>query len=83
MSRGRLVLGVSTSWQAEEYSALGVPSVERGRVLDETIAACRKQWSSEIDIQWLSCYLPGIARRPRTRRECWRRSRSGFLQLGL
>src|SRR5579864_270151 len=41
----RVVLGVSTSWQAEEYAALGVPFAERGRVLNETLAAARGLWS--------------------------------------
>jgi probable F420-dependent oxidoreductase len=42
----RVVLGVSTSWQAEEYAALNVPFEERGRVLNETLAACRALWSA-------------------------------------
>lgn len=46
LSRGRFVLGVTTSWQKDEYDALGVPFADRGAVLDETIAACRALWSS-------------------------------------
>ncbi len=42
----RLVLGVSTSWQAEEYAALNVPFEDRGKRLNETLAACRALWSS-------------------------------------
>jgi probable F420-dependent oxidoreductase len=45
LSGGRLVLGVSTSWQAEEYVALGVPFAERGQRLDDTLGACRALWS--------------------------------------
>jgi probable F420-dependent oxidoreductase len=41
----RVVLGVSTSWQAQEYAALNVPFEERGRVLNETLAACRALWA--------------------------------------
>src|SRR5215468_2770542 len=41
----RLVLGVSTSWQAEEYAALDVPFEQRGQRLNETLAACRALWS--------------------------------------
>jgi probable F420-dependent oxidoreductase len=41
----RLVLGVSTSWQAEEYAALNVPFDDRGKRLNETLAACRALWS--------------------------------------
>ncbi len=46
LSRGRFVLGVTTSWQKDEYDALGVPFAERGEVLDEVIGACRALWSS-------------------------------------
>src|SRR5207248_7703353 len=46
LSRGRFVLGVTTSWQQDEYDALGVPYAERGAVLDEVIGGCRALWSS-------------------------------------
>ena len=45
LSKGRFVMGVSTSWQEEEYEALGVPFHERGARLDDTISACRALWS--------------------------------------
>jgi probable F420-dependent oxidoreductase len=45
ISGGRFVLGVTASWQQDEYDALGVPYSERGLVLDENIAACRALWS--------------------------------------
>ncbi|HEY1294861.1 MAG TPA: TIGR03619 family F420-dependent LLM class oxidoreductase [Chloroflexota bacterium] len=45
LSRGRFVLGVTTSWHKDEYDALGVPFAERGQVLDDTIGACRALWS--------------------------------------
>ena len=46
ISGGRFVLGVTASWQKDEYDALGVPFHERGEILDENIAACRALWSS-------------------------------------
>lgn len=46
LSRGRFVLGVTTSWQQDEYAALGVPYAERGAVLDEVIGGCRALWST-------------------------------------
>jgi len=46
LSEGRFVLGVSTSWQQEEYAALGVPFKERGARLDDTVDACRALWST-------------------------------------
>jgi probable F420-dependent oxidoreductase len=45
LSNGRLVLGVSVSWMAPEYAALGVPFAERGTYLDDVVAACRALWS--------------------------------------
>jgi probable F420-dependent oxidoreductase len=46
ISGGRFVLGVTASWQKDEYDALGVPFAERGEVLDDTIGACRALWTS-------------------------------------
>jgi probable F420-dependent oxidoreductase len=46
LSGGRFVMGVSTSWHAEEYAALGVPFASRGARLDDVIGACRALWSS-------------------------------------
>jgi alkanesulfonate monooxygenase SsuD/methylene tetrahydromethanopterin reductase-like flavin-dependent oxidoreductase (luciferase family) len=45
LSRGRFVLGVTTSWQKDEYDALGVPFELRGQLLTETIGACRALWT--------------------------------------
>jgi probable F420-dependent oxidoreductase len=44
LSQGRFVMGVSTSWQEEEYAALGVPFHERGSRLDDLVGACRALW---------------------------------------
>ncbi|MCA1646455.1 MAG: TIGR03619 family F420-dependent LLM class oxidoreductase [Chloroflexi bacterium] len=45
LSRGRFVMGVTASWQQDEYDALGVPFEERGQILDDTIGACRALWA--------------------------------------
>jgi probable F420-dependent oxidoreductase len=45
ISRGRFVMGVTASWQKDEYDALGVPFEARGQILDENIAACRALWA--------------------------------------
>jgi probable F420-dependent oxidoreductase len=45
LSRGRFVLGVSVSWDANEYAALGARFEARGRILDDQLAACRVLWS--------------------------------------
>ena len=45
LSGGRFILGVTASWQKDEYDALGVPFDQRGQVLDDTIGACRSLWA--------------------------------------
>src|SRR3979411_186981 len=44
LSGGRFVMGVTASWQKDEYDALGVPFERRGQVLDDNIGACRALW---------------------------------------
>lgn len=44
-SGGRVDLGVGVGWQREEYDAAGLDFTARGRMLDDTIAACRELWS--------------------------------------
>jgi alkanesulfonate monooxygenase SsuD/methylene tetrahydromethanopterin reductase-like flavin-dependent oxidoreductase (luciferase family) len=39
LSQGRLVVQPSVSWSRDEYDAMGVPFAERGRILDEQLAA--------------------------------------------
>lgn len=47
LSEGRLDLGVGVGWQREEYEANGVPFVQRGARLDETLEVCQKLWRNE------------------------------------
>jgi probable F420-dependent oxidoreductase len=44
LARGRLSLGVGTGWQEAEFATLGADYPARGRVLEETVAACRALW---------------------------------------
>lgn len=44
ISNHRFVMGVTASWQKDEYDALGVSFEQRGQILDDTIAACRALW---------------------------------------
>lgn len=44
LSNGRVLLGVGSGWQIEEYRACGVPYERRGARLDEGIVALRELW---------------------------------------
>jgi alkanesulfonate monooxygenase SsuD/methylene tetrahydromethanopterin reductase-like flavin-dependent oxidoreductase (luciferase family) len=44
LSGGRFVMGVTSSWQKDEYDALGVSFERRGQILDDNIGACRALW---------------------------------------
>jgi probable F420-dependent oxidoreductase len=46
ISGGRVDLGVGVGWQKEEYDAQGLDFDARGRLLDDTIAACRALWTA-------------------------------------
>lgn len=48
LSGGRLVLGVGSGWFAEEFAAMGVPFADRYAIMEETVRACRKLWTSDI-----------------------------------
>ncbi len=45
LSEGRLVVQPTVSWHRDEYEALGVPFEQRGRMLDEHLAAWAGLWS--------------------------------------
>ena len=45
ISGGRFVMGVTASWQKDEYDALGVAFERRGQILDDTVGACRALWA--------------------------------------
>ena len=44
LSGGRFELGAGTGWQAEEFEAQGLDPAAKGRLLTDTIAACRVLW---------------------------------------
>lgn len=46
LAGGRLVVQPTVSWSRGEYAALGVPFGERGRILDEQLAAMHAAWTA-------------------------------------
>ena len=48
LSGGRLQLGVGSGWCREEYEALGISWPNRGKRLDEYIAALRELWREPV-----------------------------------
>ncbi|MBK7948463.1 MAG: TIGR03619 family F420-dependent LLM class oxidoreductase [Deltaproteobacteria bacterium] len=44
LSNGRMEIGVATGWQREELDASNVEWARRGRILTDTMAACRVLW---------------------------------------
>ena len=49
LSGGRLVLGVGVGWARQEFSALGVPFAQRGRLTDDHLRAVRAAWADDED----------------------------------
>lgn len=46
LSEGRLVVQPTVSWLRDEYAALGVPFEQRGKLLDEQLAAWKALWNA-------------------------------------
>lgn len=47
VSGGRLILGVGTGWNPQEFEAVGVPLRERGARTDDHLAAAKALWSDQ------------------------------------
>ena len=47
LSRGRLALGIGSSWLREEWEAVGLDFDTRGARVDEAIEVCRRLWTEE------------------------------------
>lgn len=45
LSRGRMILGIGTGWNAREFAYLGADFHRRGRILDEGIQVMRALWT--------------------------------------
>jgi probable F420-dependent oxidoreductase len=68
LSQGRFVMGVSVSWDSNEYSALGIPFDLRGQVLDDQLEACRVLWSgAPVSFHAQTVSFTDVACQPRPR----------------
>jgi len=66
LSGGRLVLGVGTGWQEEEYRALGVDWQRRHQLFDDQLAACAALWTGgPVDVDTATVHFEGIHCHPR------------------
>jgi probable F420-dependent oxidoreductase len=69
LSAGRFELGVGVGWQQAEYRAAGVDFARRGRLLDQTLEACRQLWTvDEADFVGDGFSVAGIHMRPKPSR---------------
>ena len=66
LSRGRLRLGVSVSWNPREFVALGVDPSSRGTRIEEQVEVLRQLWSrSDVTYHGAHVHLDGVAIVPR------------------
>jgi probable F420-dependent oxidoreductase len=66
ISAGRLELGVGSGWLKDEYDAVGLSFAERGRLLDDTLAACEELWNpGPSQFQSAHISLSGVHCEPR------------------
>jgi probable F420-dependent oxidoreductase len=69
LSAGRFELGVGVGWQEAEYRAAGVDFARRGRILDQTLDACRQLWTvAEADFAADGFSVAGIHMMPKPTR---------------
>jgi probable F420-dependent oxidoreductase len=59
LSGGRLIVGVGAGYLSEEFAFLGRPFEQRGRLLDEQIAAMRALWSGATSVDSESVSFSG------------------------
>lgn len=66
LSGGRVIVGVGVGWHIQEFEALGVPFVERGRRTEEAIAIWRRVWSGDnVDFDGEFTRFPPLRMLPR------------------
>lgn len=64
ISDNRLILGVGTGYQKEEFDALGVPFRERGALMDEALETIRLAWAGG-EVVKQGRYFNAIGNEPR------------------
>lgn len=47
ISKGRLILGVSSGWYAREFDACGVPFKQRGKIFEQNLELLIRLWTEE------------------------------------
>lgn len=66
LSGGRLDLGVGVGWQREEYAAAGLSFDDRGGLLDDTLATCRRLWlDARVSLDAAGRTVEGIHMEPK------------------
>jgi probable F420-dependent oxidoreductase len=69
LSQGRFVMGVSVSWDPNEYAAVGAPFELRGQALDDQLEACRVLWSgAPVSFHARTVSFADVACQPRPER---------------
>src|SRR4051812_5766078 len=48
LSNGRLLMGMASGWYKREFDAVGVPFVERGKIMDDTLDILPRFWTEDI-----------------------------------
>jgi probable F420-dependent oxidoreductase len=56
LAQGRLIVGVGSGWQREEFDAMGVDFGRRGRLTDELIGALRAVWREDPSTYHGECF---------------------------
>ncbi|NML08421.1 LLM class F420-dependent oxidoreductase [Sphingomonas sp. G-3-2-10] len=65
LSDGRLIMGVGVGYMQQEFAALGVDFTQRGKLVDEALAAMKAAWTGEaVAFEGLHFNAPGNIARP-------------------
>jgi probable F420-dependent oxidoreductase len=66
LTGGRVILGVGTGWDEQEFAACGVPYAERGRRAEEIIELLKRLWTEErVTFEGRYYRVQGVTLEPR------------------